>query len=224
MMFTELWDKDVLERSMDKSKNREYDGFDHIRENMDTAYQIGKTVLKGVKDAAELTNDYQDAKESVNKATSRAARTSSDAGLVIKKGKQPRIEKISQTTPVGHSNLSLVQNGIGASGTQVVGNNTAPPIQLKLGKQLFFNNSIENFLSLFNGTGTVSVAFGGRLQCGQDQRVRTYNVYRHSLASTGANTTQSPYPVGANIMNPGGDVHAQLQGAYIANDRDWETL
>ena len=162
---------------------------------------------------ANAYSDYQDAKASVNKATSHSARTSSEAGLSVD-DRTTKVKRISQTTPVGHSNLFQRQSGIGSSSTQVVGNNTAAPIQLKLGKQLMSNDSVANFLSLMSGSASVSQAFGGRLVAAQDTRVRTYQCYRHNLHGEEFLSNNGPYPTGANIMLPGGPLGVQLEGGY----------
>jgi hypothetical protein len=216
-MFTQLWDKDALERSMNKSVDREHDGFDHIRNNMNTALDMISATAKGVGKISDVAMDIQDARDKFTSATSRQQRTQTEAGLSMERGKPPKIQNVSQQTPLGHSMLSAVQTGIGSGGTQVIGNSTAPPIQLKLGKQLGTNNSIANFLSLMHGSGSASVAFGGRLRCRQDERVRTYNAYRHNLHDGNYGFVGGPYPGGSYIMNPSGSVFAQLQGAYNGN-------
>ena len=162
-------------------------------------------VLKGVSAGAGLVSqaahvymDIQDAAESVDRATSGQARTVSEAGLNINNG-TCKAQRISSTTPVGHSSLVQSQTGIGHSQTQVAGNNTAPPVRMTLGKQLHPKNSIENFLFLMNQSGTVSVAFGGRIQSKQDTRVRSYNIFRHNLHTLTAVYDNGNYPVSANL-------------------------
>ena len=216
-MFTQLWDKDALQRSMNKSTDNEYDGFDHIRQNMDNALGMISSAAKGVSKISDVAMDIQDAAESVNKVTSRQQRTSSEAGLSIGKDGSAKVRRITQTTPVGHSTLAHVQTGIGATGTQVIGNSTAPPIRLSLGKQLTPSNSIDNFLSLMNGSGSVSVAFGGRLLCAQDQRIRHYEAFRHNLHASDGIYEGAAYPATADIMTPSGDLTINLQGAYTGS-------
>jgi hypothetical protein len=221
-MFATLWEKDALERSMSKSLSREHDGFDHIRSNMDNALDIISATAKGISKASDVAMDIQDAHESVNRATSRQQRTQSEAGICLgsrqSSDKRPRLGNISQTTPVGHSNLGRSQSGIGSAGTQVVGNNTAPPIRLTLGKQLnSFNHSVENFLSLMKGTGSVSVSFGGRLRSAQDERVRSYNCYRHNLHANSALIEGATYPSGSYVMFPTGSVSVDLVGGNTAS-------
>lgn len=183
-----------------------------IPQNIGEGLMALGNVAKTVSHAAEVYNDIQDAVESVDRATSKQTRTSSEAGLCIEKDRTPKVQKIVQTTPVGHNSLAQVQTGIGSSGTQVIGNNTAPPIQLKLGKQLGPTNSVANFLSLMSATGSCSVAFGGRLRSDQDIRVRTYQCYRHNLHADNALTDGGSYPTGSFVMYPSGSLDAVLTG------------
>jgi hypothetical protein len=129
-MFAQLWDKGALERSMNKSLDKEHDGYDHIRSNLDNGLNMISAAAKGVSKLSDVAMDIQDAAESVNKVTSRQQRTTSSSGICLdssqSSNKKPRLGNITQTTPVGHSNLGRSQCGIGSAGTQVVGNNTAP--------------------------------------------------------------------------------------------------
>jgi hypothetical protein len=223
-MFAQVLDKGTLERSMNKSMDKEYDGFDQIRSNMDTVYQIGKTALKGVKQTADLVNDFNDAADSVNQASSKRQRTSTEPGVYVSKDGRTSVQKITQSTPVGFSSLNNIgtYEGIGSSGTAIIGNKTSPPISMKLGKQLFSTTSIDNFLSLFNQTGTISSSFGGRLLVPQDQRSRIYHCFRHNLHSppVGSNlnsgiTENAAYPSTANILTVQGDM--TILGKTLSN-------
>ena len=209
-MLKSFKDPAALERSL--NSDREYDGFDHIRSSMDTAYDTLSTLAKGVKQGANLYSDFTDASDAVNRATSKRQRSTSEPGLTVDRDGQAKVQKISQTTPVGHSSLVQPQSGIGASGTQVIGNSTAPPIQMKLGKQLMSNDSVANFLSLMSGSASVSMAFGGRLQSKQDGRVRTYQCFRHNLYGDGNLASGGPYPSSAKIMVPSGKLSVPLTG------------
>ena len=216
-MFKSLLNKDAFHRSVNKSIDKEHDGFDHIRTNMDSAIDMISSAAKGVKKLSDVSNDIMDAKDSFDQATSRQQRTRSEAGMNFNRDGSAKVQKITQTTPVGHSNLGRSQSGIGSAGTQVVGNNTAPPIRLTLGKQLnSFNHSVENFLSLMKGSGSVSVSFGGRLRSAQDERVRTYNCYRHNLHASSALIEGATYPSGY-IMYPTGSVSVDLVGGNTAS-------
>ena len=102
-MFAQLWDKGALERSMNKSLDKEHDGYDHIRSNLDNGLNMISAAAKGVSKLSDVAMDIQDAAESVNKVTSRRQRTSSEAGLSIGKDGSAKVRRITQTTPVGHS-------------------------------------------------------------------------------------------------------------------------
>lgn len=212
-MLSFLKDSEALERSMNKSLDREDDGFDHIRSGMN-AISTGAGL---VKQGAQVYMDIQDAVDSVDRATSHGARTSSEAGLDIDREGRTKVQKISQSTPLGAKSINSPQTGIGSAHTQVVGNNTAPPIRLTLGKQLGPLNSIENFLSLMNATGSVSVSFGGKLISAADSRVRTYNIYRHNLHGDANLTENGAYPPGSFIMNPTGSLNVELTGGHTVS-------
>lgn len=206
-------DSAALERSF--NSDFENDGFDHIRSAMDTVVKtvsLGKDLVVG---GAQIYNDIQAAGDAMA-STSGEKRTSSERGIELDSAsKKPRVTNVVQKTPTGFSSLNNIGTfeGIGASGTAVMGNKTSPPISMKLGKQLFSTTSIENFLSLFNQTGTISSSFGGRLLVPQDQRSRIYHCFRHNLHSqpTGGNpqsgiTENAAYPSGANILTVQGDI------------------
>lgn len=165
-----------------------------------------------VTQAANAYSDYKEADEAVGRATSSQTRTSSEAGLNIDREGRCKMQRVSQTTPVGSKSLNAAQHGIGASSTQVIGNSTAPPIRLTLGKQLGPINSVENFLSLMNAHGIVSGSFGGRLRSKQDTRVRAYNIFRHNLHGDDNLTENGAYPAGTTVMFPTGSLTASMTG------------
>ena len=196
----------------------------NMSDMMDVVVQTGKAIsgaayaanvlANGLKDGAEATENLGEAFEAVADKTSGASRTTTEAGLCIDRdGKKPKLGKVTQQTPVGFSSLNNPARlaGIGAGGTEVLGNKTSPPIQLKLGTQFGSTTSIENFLSLFNQTGTISSSFGGRLLVPQDERYRVFHCFRHNLHNYNNNaaagtTTGAPYPTNAKILDVQGDV------------------
>jgi len=185
-----------------------------IPNNIGEVLSVLGTGASMAKQAADVYMDIQDASDSVNRASSRAARTSSEAGLSIDRAGRTKVQRISQQTPIGAKSINGVQTGIGAAHTQVVGNNTAPPIRMTLGKQLGPLNSIENFLSLMIASGNVSVSFGGKLLSKSDHRARTYNMFRHNLHGNDFLTSNGPYPGGSFIMNPTGSLNIDLTGGH----------
>lgn len=214
-MFGYLKDTGALERSMSKSLDREDDGFDHIRSGMSSFADAVRFGKDAVVTGAQVYNDIKDAANAID-STSGSKRTSSQTGVSLNTdSKKPKISTVVQRTPVGFSSLNNLGalEGIGAAATAVLGNKTSPPLSLRLGKQLVGSSSIENFLSLFTQTGTISSSFGGRLQVGQDKRMRVFHCFRHNLhhAPTSEDAeyglqVNAPYPSAAKILNIQGDI------------------
>lgn len=219
-MFNFLKDPAALERSMYKSTDRENDGFDSIRNMFDATMQGIELGEKGMNMYNRGSNLISDFNAAVGKSSGNKARTTSQAGFTVDaSGKRLKLNagsNISIKTPTGHSDLSNKTYGLGVSATQVVGNSWSAPVRMTLGKQVMPYNSIENFLSLFNQTGSVSTSFGGRLQSGQDTRARVYHCFRHMLRADTALTTGAAYPT-TDILNPSGSATIALSGFNTTN-------
>lgn len=221
-MFNFLKDPVALERSMNKSVDRENDGLDSVRNFLDTTMEGIELGEKGMNVMNRGMNLLKDFSGAVGKSSGNSARTSSEAGFTIdaSDNKRPRLSagsNVSIKTPVGHSDLSNKAFGLGVASTQVVGNSWTPPVRMTLGKQVVPTDSIQNFLSLFNQTGSVSTSFGGRLQSGQDARARVYHCFRHMLRDDIALTSGAAYPTTADILNPSGGATLALTGFNTTN-------
>lgn len=176
-------------------------------------YLTGKAAQCGA-DFMEATLDR--AQDTLTGAYKRTAN-----GVVIdktgpNKKAKTSVQRITRRVTPGHSQISARTTGIGASITQIAGNNFSAPVKLKLGTQLPTPNSIENFLSLFNQSGTVAMSFGGRLTCSQDKRARVYHAFRHMLHLAGARDVGDQYPTGAKILGPSGTLSVVMTGGNAA--------
>ena len=178
-----------------------------------------------------VMNLKRDFNGAVGQETSKKARTSNDEGVVIdatSSNGRGGIGPINITTPVGYSQLNTPQNcvGFGSSDVISIGNKTSPPIRMRLGKQLGPSNSIDNFLSLFNQTGTISESFGGRFQVNSDTRGRIYHAFRHNLrdySSENSNlglTVNAAYPTGTNLLGTQGTISLATKSVLNAPIKD----
>lgn len=204
-------DLGALERSMNKSLDREDDGFDSTRQYMDRIASVVSLGAHAVKKGSEVMMDIEEAKDSMDKVT--GARPSSEAGATFTPQGPPKVQRVTSQASPGTSELGRKPYGIGSEAAMVVGNNWLPPICLKLGKrETAARESIMHFLKLCSGSGRVTTSFGGRLIAGADTRSYCFNAFRHNLHADTATTTPGAYPSGAKVMDPGGTLYLNFDG------------
>ena len=91
---------------------------------------------------------------------------------------------------------------IGAQALVAPGEQTAPPLIMKLGKQIQSTKSLQNYFKYMQGSGTVNTEFAGWLNSDNNLRNGTFHCFRHNMAKAAAQTAQDSYPPNVNILSP----------------------